>query len=268
MKILIGADPEIFVRNNEGKLISAHKMIPGTKKEPHKVDKGAVQVDGMALEFNIEAADTAEVFRTNVTHVMSQMRSMIEHEFAIIPVAHFGTDYMKTQPEEALELGCDPDFNAWIGEENPRPNGDRDFRTAAGHVHIGWKDPSLCLSGNGDMFDAARMARQMDFFLGLPSIFFDSDTVRRELYGKAGAFRPKPYGMEYRVLSNAWLTSASLIEWVFHAAHEGARQLLEDGKDLANDFGGDIQSIINQSKKEDALAIIHRYNLEVPLATA
>lgn len=266
MNILIGADPEIFVRNNEGKLISAHKMIPGTKKEPYKVEKGAVQVDGMALEFNIDAASTADVFCENVQHVMAQMRKMIDHEFAIIPVAHFGKEYMKTQPEEALELGCDPDFNAWIGEENPRPNGDRDFRTAAGHVHIGWKDPSLSLFGS--MFESARMARQMDFFLGLPSLFFDPDTVRRELYGKAGAFRPKPYGMEYRVLSNAWLTSSSLIEWVFRAAHEGARQLLEDNHDLADDFGGDIQSIINQSRKDDALAIIHRYNLEVPVATA
>lgn len=259
MKILIGADPEIFVKDDNGKFLSAHGMIPGTKKVPHKVDKGAVQVDGMALEFNIDAAETASIFRENVTYVMEQMRNMIDHHFAIVPVATFGKEYMATQPEEALELGCDPDFNAWIGRENPRPNGDRDFRTAAGHVHIGWKE------GRPNLSDAAAMARQMDFFLGLPSLFYDKDTVRRELYGKAGAFRPKSYGMEYRVLSNAWLVDPELIEWVFRAAHEGAEQLLVYGNDLADDFGEDIQDIINQSRLDDAMAIIRRYNLEVPL---
>ncbi len=48
----IGADPEIFLRRR-GKAFSAHGVIPGTKKEPHNVEKGAVQVDGMAVEFNV-----------------------------------------------------------------------------------------------------------------------------------------------------------------------------------------------------------------------
>ena len=31
---------------------------------------------------------------------------------------HFDKDYMKTQPIEAIELGCDPDFNAYLKQEN------------------------------------------------------------------------------------------------------------------------------------------------------
>ena len=54
-QILVGCDPEVFVAKG-GKFISAHGMIPGTKKAPHKVERGAVQVDGMALEFNIDPA--------------------------------------------------------------------------------------------------------------------------------------------------------------------------------------------------------------------
>jgi hypothetical protein len=45
---------------------------------------------------------------------------------------------------------------------------------------------------------------------------WDKDATRRQLYGKAGAFRPKPYGMEYRVLSNRWLDSEPLMRWVYN----------------------------------------------------
>ena len=70
MQILVGADPELFVKNpNSGEFISAHGMVPGTKYDPYKVDKGAIQVDGMALEFNIDPARTVDEFVRNITEV-------------------------------------------------------------------------------------------------------------------------------------------------------------------------------------------------------
>ena len=53
MNILIGADPELFVKK-DGVVVSGHDLIQGTKADPFPVQDGAVQVDGMALEFNIE----------------------------------------------------------------------------------------------------------------------------------------------------------------------------------------------------------------------
>ena len=55
----------------------------------------------------------------------------------------------------------------------------------------------------------------LDVYLGLDSLTYDKDVERRELYGKAGAFRPKEYGVEYRVLSNAWLISPLLMGRVY-----------------------------------------------------
>ena len=55
--ILIGCDPEVFVKQN-GVFRSAHGLIRGDKKNPQKIRSGAVQVDGMALEFNIDPART------------------------------------------------------------------------------------------------------------------------------------------------------------------------------------------------------------------
>ena len=36
------------------------------------------------------------------------------------------------------------------------------------------------------------------------------------MYGAKGAFRPKHYGVEYRVPSNAWLRYPALHKWMFN----------------------------------------------------
>lgn len=232
MDILVGADPEIFMFQN-GVPISAHGAIPGTKYEPYKVKDGAVQVDGMALEFNIDPASTSEEFIANLTSVMATLASMVPgYDLVATPVAEFGNEYIKTQPLEALILGCEPDFDAWKnGEINPRPNGDNPFRTGAGHVHIGW-------TKDADIYDPEHinagimLVKQLDFFLGLPSMLYDSAVKRRTMYGAPGAYRPKSYGVEYRVLSNAWLKDKKLMGWVFDNTIDGTKRLM-NGDDVS-----------------------------------
>lgn len=227
MRVLIGADPEVFLQKN-GSIISAYGVIEGSKANPQPVAYGAVQVDGMALEFNIDPAENASDFVYIINHVYSQLQEMIPEgtELAIVPTAHFTEEYMEEQPYEAKELGCDPDYNAYSGERNPRPDGKVNFRTAAGHIHIGWtEDMDPFDEGH---FEACRMlTRQLDIILGLLSPVWDDDTERRQLYGKLGAFRPKPYGVEYRVLSNAWLKNDELKELVFELCQYAFSTLIE-----------------------------------------
>ena len=259
MKILVGCDPELFVKK-DGVLVSAHGLVQGSKEHPFRVSKGAVQVDGMALEFNIDPAEDENQFYLTIVDVMQALKAMCpEHEFAIQPVAEFGAEYIKAQPEEAKELGCEPDYDAWTGRVNEKPNMDAPFRTASGHVHIGWRDPAGISLDHVDNCRAA--AKQMDFFLGLPSLFFDEDTKRRELYGNPGCFRPKPYGAEYRTLSNAWLRDPSLIRWVFRQVQEGMHRLIA-GDCLDKQFG-DITKIIKTSDKKAALQIINQAGIKL-----
>lgn len=260
MQFLIGCDPEVFVKKN-GVFQSAFGLIAGDKKNPQKIPHGAVQVDGMALEFNIDPAANEDDFAINVQSVFDQLRAMVpEFEVVATPVAHFTAEYMKDQPAAALELGCDPDFNAWSGLVNDKPNANRPMRTASGHVHIGWtngkdvNDPEHVAMGQA-------MGKQLDFFLGLPSLVYDDDVERRSMYGKAGCIRHKPYGVEYRTLSNAWLKSEALMRWVFRATQEGAKRLA-NGDALFNTYG-DVQEIINTSNKKEAMKIIKKAKLEV-----
>lgn len=248
-QVLVGSDPEIFVKKN-GVFVCAHDLIPGTKEKPHKVDKGAVQVDGFALEFNIDPAGNVEDFVTNHQTVLAILAKMVPgYELATVPVADFTPEYMASCPAEAKILGCDPDFNAYTGGVNEKPQADLPMRTASGHVHIGW--------GNGmsEHDDHCRaVAIQMDFVLGLPSLFYDSDTRRRSMYGKAGCYRPKSYGVEYRTLSNAWLLDINRMKWVFQQVQKGMRDLF-DGAAHYETYG-DISRIINESNKDEAMRII------------
>ena len=72
----VGADPEVFLGKGS-QFVSAHDQLPGDRGNPHKVDKGAVQVDGMAAEFNIDPANDFEGFKSNLDTVQGVMKSMI-----------------------------------------------------------------------------------------------------------------------------------------------------------------------------------------------
>ena len=216
VEFTIGADPEIWVKAKGGVVKSAYGLIPGTKKEPFRVQKGFVQVDGMALEFNIDPVSNLDQFNENIDTVMGCLNVLIgkHHEVEISPVAEFGAEYILGQPHEARVLGCDPDYNAYTGEPNPVPNADTPFRTASGHIHIGWTKDVNPLDPSH--FEACCwLTKALDAYLGLPSMVWDRSEAavkRRTLYGKPGAFRPKPYGMEYRVLSNSWLKPQVIVD--------------------------------------------------------
>lgn len=82
---------------------------------------------------------------------------------------------------------CDPDFNVWKdGRPNlvgrPSPGG----RSAGGHIHIGYDDFN-------DITNNA-IVKALDVFISIPLIFMEPDNKRKEMYGKAGAYRPQPWG--------------------------------------------------------------------------
>lgn len=205
-----GCDPELFVLDPTGKAVSAEGLLPGTKEKPHPVPGGAIQVDGMAAEFNIEPAATFYEFDSNIKLVMKGLKSHLPKDYTLsaVPSMVFDEDVWDKAPEKAKELGCTPDFNAWTGNVNPPPNDPENprLRTASGHLHVGWTEDAE-LSDLQHILNCRDLVKQFDWFLGGWSLKTDPDPIRRRLYGKAGACRFKPYGVEYRVLSNFWLTT-------------------------------------------------------------
>jgi hypothetical protein len=225
-----GCDPELFVLNQDGVPVCADGLIPGTKEEPYPVKHGAVQVDGMAAEFNIDPVDNFKDWKRNIKAVMRTLTKMLPDGYSLAcqPYVVFSDEVWKESPDHAKELGCSPDYNAWTGQVNPPPNApDRPtLRTASGHIHIGW--------GEGiDIMDVEHighcrdLVKQLDWYLGAPSVKVDPDPTRRLLYGKAGAMRVKPYGVEYRVPSNFWLKDDKLMLYAWNRVQRAVWDMRE-----------------------------------------
>lgn len=228
-KILIGTDPEVFLRHKyTGDFVSAHGMFPGSKDEPFKLDRGAMQVDGHALEFNTDPVGTEDEFVEVVNHVFNQVKGYVEAtdpnvEIVLEPVAHFDPMYFNCLPDISKVLGCTPDFSATTGKQLDAPAiGFEPIRTSSGHIHIGW-------TKDEDEFDEKEfqkrfvLANRITPYLLKAAEKWETKASeeRRLYYGRDGAFRPKPYGVELRALDCLWLANDNRMREVFRAAVEG-----------------------------------------------
>src|SRR3990167_5308058 len=238
-KLLIGADPELFLQKKDtGEHVSGHDAVPGTKEQPFPVECGAVQVDGVAVEFNINPAETEKEFIENIVTVVRKLDFLVNHshpdcQLVATPTAVFKKQYFDDLPYHVKALGCSPDYNAWTGKENPKPKTRLPIRTGAGHVHLGWTDNEK-ESDIAHFYDCTEIVKQLDYTLFIPSHAWDNDRKRRTLYGNIGAFRPKHYGCEYRVLSNAWLRYSKIVPWIYQSI-QIAYELLNDDEKLFED---------------------------------
>jgi hypothetical protein len=237
--VLVGADPEFWVRERgTSKVVSAHGLLKNNRVE---LNKGSINSDGLALEININPVKTIKGFNTNLNTMFDKLNMLLPyHEFVFDPVVEFGSFYLGTQPVDVIMFDGDPDYNAYTKSLNPPPNPFVDFRTAGGHIHISWKNeedpnwPKEISPTDPTHFEACCMlAKTLDSYLGIPSLTWDRDTKRRTLFGKPGAFRPKVYGdgwfgMEYRVLSSAWLKLQSTRDLVYGNTIDAFNALLKD----------------------------------------
>lgn len=207
--ITIGADPELFIIDKDtGEFVCPDGIVPGTKEEPFKVKGGAVQQDGFAAEFNIDPVTNYKDFSDNMRGVRAQLEKMLPKNMTLVskPTAVFTQKAWDSAKDETKVLGCSPDYNAWSLNVNPAPRAPDLVRHAGGHLHFGWTE-------GADMMDKSYykscidLVRQLDWHLALWSVTEDKDALRRTMYGKAGSMRFKPYGVEYRTLSNFWLDS-------------------------------------------------------------
>lgn len=254
MKFKIGCDPELFIKNKYGSYKSAVGLIGGSKECPLVIDKGgfAILEDNVAVEFNTKPASSYEEFRSGIHKVLDHLRAKLPgFEFSKESAVSFPKEELNTP--EAQEFGCEPDYDAWMEQVNDKPKADdKCLRSAGGHIHVG---SSIAKS------NPLAVIRAMDLFLGVPSVVRDNGTLRRNLYGKAGCFRPKSYGVEYRTLSNFWIWDDNLIHWAYEGT-ERALEFVKKGSVIPAEDAFRIQRCINTSNRNDYEYLGQAYGFE------
>lgn len=233
MSFTFGADPEFMIMHHNT-LKSAINILP--KKE------NAVSRNGHRYYFDNVLAEIAIVPANNKNEALENVRTALEQLAKLVYPGKFVIKASGRYPEkelncaDALIAGCNPEWDVYSLSQVYPPDEDielldgyykfkTNFRSAGGHIHIG----SKLLE---DSINRFAMVRMMDLFLGIPSIFLDTDPTskdRRKIYGHAGSHRDPDYGLEYRTLGNFWLSSPELTGLIYDLT-EFTLQFVQDKK--------------------------------------
>lgn len=255
----IGSDPELFLFSQEkNKFIPVCGLVGGTKEVPIPInqenDGYSLQEDNVALEYTIPAAASKKEWLDSMNFVKNYITEVVLKPKGLVPryVASARFEENDLKSEAAQHMGCSSSYNAWTYEQHHVDRSDFTLRTTGTHVHIGYDNP------NSDT--NIELIRAMDIFLGVPSVLLDPDTERRRMYGKAGDYRFKAYGVEYRCLSGYFIKDDDILSWVYDNTL-AAIEFVNSGGIITN--ADEIVKCINECDKGLALEIIEDYKIKV-----
>lgn len=261
-----GSDVEVFLINKKSDIVSAVGLIGGTKAEPKPVPRGAVQEDNVTAEFNIVPAKSSSEFVENLTTVLNELNKIASNHgltYHVKDVYEFSAKELDNP--QAQTFGCDPDYNLYTNSQNPPVDREAigNIRVAGGHVHFGFDNPEE------HPLLRIRTIQWADILIGLPLAYIEPASIRRNFYGKAGSFRWKEYGVEYRTPSNFWITNRKLMEWMFKQMKNAADHaiLAHDPLRFIRGYDpDDVVNAINLSGKDKRIAadLMGKYGLSTP----
>lgn len=242
MQMQLGSDPEWLVRNKTSGEVRPFKQLEG---EIIRSGTTSFYEDNVLVEGAHAPASSREQWIREILNLKLTINTYLNaHELELHDqvTAEF-QDYQLDMCEKGRVFFCNPDFNAYTGKANPTPNPEGNLRSAGGHVHVSTE------------LDKIKVVTALDYTLGIPSILMDSGgSERRKLYGKAGSYRPKKYGVEYRVLSNFWTVDENDIAWVWDTVE---RTLGDLDHYVAKSHLSDARSIIDTNDYSKAMEIVH-----------
>jgi hypothetical protein len=261
----IGSDPECFVLDKDNKVIPSYLFLKSKEQNDKTMETKACVVgnthrgsgtqsifwDGFQAEFNV-FAHSCLAWTVDSTFIGLKTLQLKARKFnpdaklTIKTTLDIDQDILDNADPEHVAFGCMPSSNAY-GMSGMKLDGrDVSFRSAGGHIHLGLP--------NGDVNRNIEYVKALDKILGVAcvSLFAKYDDPRRRLmYGLAGEYRTPPHGIEYRTLSNAWLSHPLIMNIVFELSR----------KCISADQMGVIQYW--DSTEEETIACINNCDVEL-----
>jgi len=216
-----GADPEFFFTRN-GKIIPSSEVIPEegivtTKANSDYLKRQDLSPmfvrDGVQAEYHPAAATCRgnAIDAVKVAFVILKGWIPDDVRLSFETTVEIPEEDFAALPAECRRLGCQPSLSIYgdnglgVDPETYR------FRSAGGHIHLGGL-------GSASGRPKEELIGLLDIIVGNTSVLLDRDPLvafRRQVYGRAGEWRDKPYGVEYRTLTNFWLRSPELMGLIY-----------------------------------------------------
>jgi hypothetical protein len=213
MPTTFGCDSE-FILTLDGVYKSAIPVLKGNREKREKFNGHEIFHDNVLAEVAIKYGHSREQVVENFRSALTWLSSKVNPCKLTLEAS---ADYPKKELNDpaAKEAGCDEETDAYTrktikSQENAIKT--TPFRTAGGHIHLG----GAAVLQNS--IKVKLVVYALDLFVGIPSLFLDNNIFaaeRRKMYGKAGSYREKPYGLEYRVLGPFWLRSPDTVRLIY-----------------------------------------------------
>lgn len=262
----IGSDPEFMLFDISANMyVSALDVLKNDKYSPIDLGNGIMMyADNVLVEFSFPPSNTVTGFIDTMRIAILAGAERLNRYGPLVlhPIASMDFHESQLQNPKAKEAGCSPNFDAWGSCVNMPPNLTGNRRTGSFHIHVG--HPTLDTKPRKE-----RMIKLLDRYLGMASVLADKDPssiLRRKLYGKAGEFRPTPYGIEYRVLGPYFLRKPALVAGCMELMVMAFNAMDIPEPDELTIQGVDIETIkrcINQGNEEyakESMVLVHSHH--------
>ena len=220
----LGSDPEVFIVDKNNNMIPSFKFLKSKEEKATGITSlQNIFWDGFQAEFNIIAGSCLDSRVHSTSLGLSDLLDLAKKydkdaRLSVQTTFDIDQETLNTSAPEHVAFGCMPSLNIY-GHEGMKADGrDVPFRSAGGHIHFGIDQLLKEETAKDRKILVGRIVKSLDAILGVAcvSLFEKYDDPRRRLmYGLAGEYRLPKHGIEYRTLSNAWLSHPLIMNMVF-----------------------------------------------------
>ena len=247
----LGLDPEVFVARKDGSLLPAFEFLP--EKRPSNKEFW----DGYQAEFLVWAGGCIAQRVDSIQERLRAITRKFPEGASFMPQDVVGIDLKaaKLLPERYTMLGCDPSYHIYGDQADiPEDGCELPYRFAGGHIHFG-ADWII-----GDKPRITQMVKDLDKILAVWSVgaaaSWESSKVRRRYYGLAGEFRTPAHGLEYRTLSNFFLSAPEIAHITLEIARMAVRSSLAGFTKFWKANEEDVRNVINNYDRAGAAKML------------
>jgi hypothetical protein len=235
----LGCDPEFFFKV-AGKVVGAELFLPTDGFKPEGAvgindsyttapgsSRPKVIIDGVQAELNPRPNTCRANLANEIAGIFKALKAELDAKGSAVEVdfsqsVTIDKEELTKLDEKNQKFGCTPSFSAHKDSSAKLETVDpltHLQRSAGGHIHVGVNNYTNIAHRIATAPE--EVVTILDIVCGNTCVLVDRDpgnVKRRELYGRAGEYRLPPHGIEYRTLSNFWLTSYELMSLAFGLA--------------------------------------------------